>query len=134
MKASRNLVTLAGASLLLAASTFAAGTGKGTLHLYESVDVQGKQLPPGDYKVEWNGEGPNVEVNITEGKKTVASVPAQLVTVAEKKTTDGYASKKLDDGKNTLTEIFFHGRNFELRLGDQASTEPSHSGTSGSNQ
>jgi hypothetical protein len=134
MKGSRNLVTLAGASLLLAASAFAAGTGKGTLHLFESVDVQGKQLPPGDYKVEWNGEGPNVEVNITEGKKTVASVPAQLVTVAEKNTTDGYASKKSDDGKMALTEIFFHGRDFELRLGDQASAEPSHSGTTGSNQ
>jgi len=134
MKGSRNLVILAGASLLLAASAFAAGTGKGTLHLYESMDVQGKQLPPGDYKVEWNGEGPNVELSITEGKKTVASVPAQVVTVAEKNTTDGYASKKLDDGKNALTEIFFHGRDFELRLGDQASAEPSHSGTSGTNQ
>jgi len=134
MKGSRNLVTLAGASLLLAASAFAAGTGKGTLHLYESVDVQGRQLPPGDYKVEWNGEGPNVEVNITEGKKTLASVPAQLVTVAEKNTTDGYASKKSDDGKKALTEIFFHGRDFELRLGDQASAEPSHSGTNASNQ
>jgi hypothetical protein len=134
MKGSRNLVTLAGASLLLAASAFAAGAGKGTLHLYESMDVQGKQLPPGDYKVEWNGEGPNVELNITEGKKTVASLPAQVVTVAEKNTTDGYASKKLDDGKNALTEIFFHGRDFELRLGNQASAEPSHSGTSDSNQ
>jgi len=134
MKGSRNLVILAGASLLLAASAFAAGTGKGTLHLYESMDVQGKQLPPGDYKVEWNGEGPNVELSITEGKKTVASVPAQVVTVAEKNTSDGYASKKLDDGKSALTEIFFHGKDFELRLGDQASAEPSHSGTSGSNQ
>jgi len=125
---------LAGASLLLAASAFAAGTGKGTLHLYDSVDVQGKQLPPGDYKVEWNGEGPNVELNITEGKKTVASVPAQLVTVAEKNATDGYASKKSDDGKSALTEIFFGGKNYELRLGDQASAEPSHPATSGSNQ
>jgi|SRR6266436_3326833 len=133
MKGSRSLVILAGASLLLAASAFA-GTGKGTLHLYESMDVQGKQLPPGDYKVEWNGEGPNVELNITEGKKTVASLPAQVVTVAEKNTTDGYASKKLGDGKNALTEIFFHGRDFELRLGNQASAEPSHSGTSGRNQ
>jgi len=81
MKGSRNLVTLAGASLLLAASAFAAGTGKGTLRLYDSVDVQGKRLPPGEYKVEWNGEGPEVELNITSGKKTVASVPAQVVNV-----------------------------------------------------
>jgi hypothetical protein len=134
MKGSRNLVIIVGTSLLLAASAFAAGTGKGTLRLYESVEVQGKQLPPGDYKVEWNGEGPKVELNITSGKQTVASVTAQVVTVGEKNQTDGYAAKKLDDGKNALTEIFFHGKDFELRLGDQASVEPSHSGTSGSNQ
>ncbi len=125
MKGSRNLVTIAGASLLLAASAFAAGTGKGTLRLYDSA---------GEYKVEWNGEGPKVELSITSGKQTVASVPAQVVTVGEKNRTDGYAAKKSDDGKNALTEIFFHGKDFELRLGDQASAEPSHSGTSGSNQ
>jgi hypothetical protein len=134
MRGSRNLVTLAGASLLLAASAFAAGTGKGTLHLYETVDVQGKQLPPGDYKVEWNGEGPNVELSITGGKQSVASVPAQVVTVSEKNRTDGYGSKKSDDGKNALTEIFFHGKDFEFRVGEQASADANHSGTSGSNQ
>ncbi len=134
MKGSRNLVTLAGASLLLAASAFAAGTGKGTLRLYESVDVQGKQLPPGDYKVEWNGEGPKVELSIASGKQTVVSVPAQVVTVGEKNRTDGYAAKKSHDGKNALTEIFFHGKDFEFHLGDQSSAEPSHSGTNGSNQ
>ena len=134
MKGSRNLVTLVGASLLLAASAFAAGTGKGTLHLFESVEVQGKQLPPGDYKVEWNGEGPNVELNITSGRQTVASVPALVVTVSEKNRTDGYASKQSNDGKNALTEIFFGGKNYELRVGDQASAEPSHSGANGTNQ
>ncbi len=121
MKGSRNLVTLVAVSLLLAASAFAAGTGKGTLHLYESVDVQGKQLPPGDYKVEWNGEGPKVALSIT-------------MIVGEKNRTDGYGAKKSDDGKNALTEIFFHGKDFELRLGDQTNAETSHSGTSGSNQ
>lgn len=134
MKGSRNLVLLAGASLLLAASAFAAGTGKGTLHLFESVEVQGMQLPPGDYKVEWNGEGTEVELSITNGKQTVASVPAQVVTVSEKNRNDGYASKKADDGKDALTEIFFHGKDFEFHVGDQASAEPARSGTSGSNQ
>jgi hypothetical protein len=133
MKGSRNLVALAGTSLLLAASAFAAGTGKGTLHLYESVDVQGKQLAPGEYKLEWNGEGPKVELNITSSKKSVVSVPAQLVPVGEEYTTDGYAAKS-EDGKNALTEIFFHGKSYELRLGDQARGEASQPGTTGSSQ
>src|ERR1700738_303928 len=122
MKGSRNLVALAGASLLLVASAFAAGTGQGTLHLYESVDVQGKQLAPGEYKLAWSGEGPKVELSITSSKKSVVSVPAQLIPVGEAYTTDGYAAKS-DDGKNALTEIFFHGKDYELRLGDQSGGE-----------
>src|SRR5258708_8268093 len=125
MKGSRNLVTLAGASLLLAASAFAAGASKGTLHLYESVDVQGKQLPPGEYKVEWNGEGPQVDLNITSGKKTVASVPAQVETVSAKKRTDGYAATKYADGKNALTDILFLRKPSEIRFGAQDSAEAS---------
>jgi hypothetical protein len=130
---SRNLVTLAGASFLLAASAVAAGTNKGTLHLYETVDVQGKQLAPGEYKLEWNGEGPKVELSITSSKKSVVSVRAQLIPVGEKYTTDGYAAKS-EDGKNALTEIFFHGKDYELRLGQQAGGEASQRGTTGSNQ
>ena len=133
MRMSRNLLTLAGASLLIAGNALAAGAAKGTLHLYESLNVQGQQLAPGDYKVEWNGEGPKVELNIINGKKTVVSVPAQVVTVNEKYPTDGYISKKSDDGTSALTEIFFHGKNYELRLGDQASAQGAQSGTSGSN-
>lgn len=131
---SRNAVSLVGAAMLLATSAMAAGTSKGTLRLFDSVDVQGKQLPPGDYKVEWNGDGPNVEVSITNGKKTVASVPAQVVTITPKSQNDGYAAKKSDDGKNALTEIFFSGKSYELRLGDQTSPAPATSGANGSNQ
>ena len=134
MKGSRNLVALAGTSLLLVASAFAAGTGQGTLHLYESVDVQGKQLAPGEYKLQWNGEGPKVELNITSSKKSVVSVPAQLIPVGEAYTTDGYAAKKSEDGKNALTEIFFHGKDYELRLGDQSGGEASQPGATGSSQ
>ena len=133
MKGSRNFIALAGTSLLLAASALATGAGKGTLHLYESVDVQGKQLAPGEYKLEWSGEGPKVELNITSSKKSVVSVPAQLVPVGEEYTTDGYAQKS-EDGKNALTEIFFHGKSYELRLGDQAGREASQPGTTGSSQ
>jgi hypothetical protein len=116
MKGSRNLVILAGASLLLAAGAVAAGTGKGSLHLFETVEVQGKQLAPGDYKLQWNGEGSKVELNITRGKETV-SVPAEVVTAAEKNQSDGYTASKAS-GDNALTGIFFGGKNYELRLGN----------------
>jgi hypothetical protein len=131
MTLSRNLFSLGLVSLLLAASALAAGASKGTLHLYDSVTVQGKQLAPGDYKVEWNGEGPNVQLNIDQGKQTVVSVPARVTPVNEKNPSDGYASKN-KGGENVLSEIFFQGKTYELEIGDLAATGASQPGTSGS--
>jgi hypothetical protein len=133
MKGSRNLGILAGASLLLAAGAFAAGTGKGTLRLYDRIEVQGKQLAPGSYRLQWNGEGSKVELNISNGKETL-SVPAEVVSVAEKAHADGYASTKAEDGNTALTEIFFGGKNYEIRLGNSSTGGSAISGTAGSNQ
>jgi hypothetical protein len=46
----------------------------------ETVTVNGIQIPPGDYRVEWQGAGPSVAVNILEAGKVLASSPATLVT------------------------------------------------------
>ena len=44
-----------------------------------SVDDCGTTLKAGDYKVEWEGSGPEVQVSILRGKNIVAKVPAKLV-------------------------------------------------------
>ena len=67
MKVSRVSSLLLGSSLLFAASVFAGNTIKKSLHLYESVTVEGTKLMPGEYKVEWSGSGPDVKVNILKG-------------------------------------------------------------------
>jgi hypothetical protein len=134
MKASRNLFTVALASLLLGASAFAAPATKGTLKLFEPVSVQGKQLAPGQYTVEVNGEGPNVELNIANGKQALASVPARLVPVSQKNRTSGYSSAKQQDGSSALTSVFFQGKSYELQIGEQSATAPQQPATSGSNQ
>jgi hypothetical protein len=48
--------------------------------LDQSVTVAGTQLAPGQYKLIWEGNAPNVNVNFVEGKKTVATAPAKLVS------------------------------------------------------
>ncbi|MCU1243058.1 MAG: hypothetical protein JWO71_3784 [Candidatus Acidoferrum typicum] len=133
MKLSRNLFSVALASLLLGASAFAAPTTKGTLKLFEPVTVQGKQLAPGQYTVEWNGEGPNVQLSIASGKNAVANVPARVVPSA-KNATSGYSSTKQQDGSNSLTNVFFQGKTFELQIADQSATQGAQPGASGSNQ
>ena len=127
MKSSRNIFGLVGASLLLAVSAMAAGTNKGTLHLYDNVSVQGKQLTPGNYRVEWNGEGPEIQVNIVDGKNTVATVAARVVPVTTKNDQDGYSADNRD-GNNRLKAIFFHGKNYELQIESGSGTRTSESG------
>src|SRR6266853_4419013 len=107
MKVSRNLFSVTLTSLLLTTTAFAAPASKGTLKLFEPVTVQGKQLAPGKYTVEWNGEGPNVQLNIADGKNSVTAIPARIVPVNPKNRTSGYASAKQQDGRSELTNVFF---------------------------
>lgn len=44
------------------------------------VNVAGTQLAAGQYKLIWQGTGPDVTVNFIEHRKTVATVPANLVS------------------------------------------------------
>ncbi len=65
--------------LLLPASAFARDKNEGNLKLFDTVRVGSTQLQPGNYKVEWNGARPTVNVDILQDKKTVATTSAKLV-------------------------------------------------------
>jgi len=54
------------------------------LRLDQPVTVAGNQLAPGQYKLTWEGSGPDVTVNFAEGKTIVASAPAKLVSIPNK--------------------------------------------------
>jgi len=137
---SRNILTFAGAMLLCAATAFAGSgakpanaenSGKGTLHVFEPIDVQGKQLKAGEYKLEWSGTGDQVQLNIRNAKETVVTVSAKVVPVEKKQATDGYTATKDPDGKNNLKEVFFHGKGYELQI-ESAGTSQS-GGNNGTN-
>jgi hypothetical protein len=127
MKASRLSAVLFVGTLLLSASAFAGDTNKKSLHLYETVSVEGKQLPPGDYKVQWSGSGPSVQLNILKGKDTVATVSAQVVNESASNTQDGYTLRPAQNGSQELEGIFFSGKNYTLEIQSAANTS---SGTS----
>ncbi len=129
------LSSVALASLLLGASAFAAPTTKGTLKLFEPVSVQGKQLAPGQYTVEWNGEGPDVQLSIASGKSAVvANIPARVVPVKAKNPSSGYSSTKQQDGSTVLNNVFFEGKTYELQIADQSASQAVQPTASGSNQ
>lgn len=133
MKVLRLSTLLIGSSLLLPASMLAANTTKKSLHLYDQVTVNGTQLSPGDYKVEWNGSGPNVKIDIMKGHDTVATASAKVVSQQESNNEDGYSLKPGKDGTQLLAQVFFNGERFDLNLIPSGSSGGSGSGTSGSN-
>jgi len=49
------------------------------LSISKTTTVQNTQLTPGDYKVVWEGNGPDVQVSFVQYKKTIATAPAKLV-------------------------------------------------------
>jgi hypothetical protein len=116
MKVTKSLVL--GLAVLLATSAFAAN--KGSLQVQEPISVNGQQLKPGDYKVEWDGNGPNVELSIMQGKKVVTKVPAHVVDLSKASPADAAVVKNNADGSRSLSEVRLGGKKFALAVGEEA--------------
>ena len=131
MKLTAGLLTF---SLLLAAGAIAGNNNKGTLQVDETVTVGGKPLPAGRYQVEWTGTGPAVEVSISNGRDTVAKLPAQVLPMKKAYSQSGYGTSTDPAGNKALTEIFFGGKKYELSIGEaSAATATASDKTQGSN-
>jgi len=105
-----------GLALLLASSAFAAT--KASLQLANAVTVNGTKLKPGDYKVQWEGSGPNVELSIMQGKNVLAKVPAHVIELQTPSAHDAAVTRKNDSGPNSLAGLRFQGKKFALELGE----------------
>jgi len=116
MKGSKSLFL--GLALLLATSAFAAN--KGSLQIQEPTSVNGTKLAPGDYKLEWDGTGPSVELSIMQGKKLIAKVPAHVVDLNRPAQNDAAVVKNSEDGTKTLSEVRLSGKKFAFAVGEEA--------------
>jgi hypothetical protein len=104
-----------GLALTLASSAFAAS--KANLTLNNPTSINGTSLKAGEYKLQWDGSGPNVEVSIMQGKKVVAKVPAKVVDLNQSSVNDAALLKQNSDGTTTLAGARFQGKKFALELG-----------------
>lgn len=116
MKGSKSLFL--GLALLLATSAFAAN--KGSLQIQEPTSVNGTKLAPGDYKIEWDGTGPSVELSIMQGKKLITKVPAHVVDLNRPAQNDAAVVKNSEDGTKTLSEVRLSGKKFAFAVGEEA--------------
>ena len=108
-----------GVAVLLASSAFA-GTNKTTLQVQEATTISGTKLAPGEYKVQWEGNGPNVEMSILKGKNVVAKVPARVVELPSAAPSDAAVVRRNDDGSRSLSEIRMSGKKYALAVGEEA--------------
>ena len=105
-----------GLALLLASSAFAAT--KGSLTLSSPATVNGTTLKPGDYKLQWDGSGPNVEVSILQGRTVLAKVPAKVVDLPAAAGISAAVVTKNADGTTSLSGARFEGKKFALEIGE----------------
>lgn len=105
-----------GLAVLLASSAFAAT--KASVTLQNPTTINGAKLKPGDYKLQWDGSGPNVEVSIMQGKTVLAKVPAKVVDLNSPSANSAAVVKHNDDGTTTLAGARFEGKKFALEIGD----------------
>jgi hypothetical protein len=103
-----------GLALLLASSAFAAT--KGHLELQGPTLVNGTQLKAGDYNLQWEGTGPEVQVSIMQGKKVLATVPAKIVELKTASQSDSAVVSSNTDGTSSLAEVQFRGKTTALEL------------------
>jgi uncharacterized surface anchored protein len=105
-----------GLVLTLASSAFA--VSKANLTLNNPTNLNGTKLKAGDYKLEWDGSGPNVEVSIMQGKKVVTKVTAKVIDLNQASVNDAALLKQNSDGSTTLSGARFQGKKFALELGE----------------
>jgi hypothetical protein len=117
--------------LTMALATFAYAAGaahKGSLHITAPVQVNGKQLPAGDYTVTWEGDGPSVNLHISRDRQELASAAAKVVPL-DRKVNEDTALVSNNQGQRELTAMRFSGKQFELEItGDAADTMKSANG------
>lgn len=111
---------LAGIAILFATTALAAE--KGSMKLFDTTLVNGVQLSPGDYALQWQGTGDKVQLQILRGKKVVATTPAALVQLKSPASQDLTSTAK-DEASHAkmLTQIQFRGKNYALAIGNNTS-------------
>src|SRR5437868_14685572 len=108
-------------SLVLSLGAFAAsGTVSKSFDFSHAVQINGRQLPPGFYRLKWDGTGPDVQVQFTQGKKVIATAPAKVVPVNSKYDNDAAVVQPDGQGARSLVETRFGGKSYKLVFADQA--------------
>jgi hypothetical protein len=101
------------ALVLLSASAWASDKMKANIQIYEAVHVGSTQLAVGEYKMTWTENGTSAEVTFSQGKKLIATVPAQIAQARS-----GYSGPAIETDSSTLTGIALPKQSFTFTTGN----------------
>jgi hypothetical protein len=108
-------------ALALMSNAFAASDShKSSFELSAATQVNGTTIPAGAYTAKWEGAGPTVQVSIMQGRKVVATVPAQIVTLDRAASDTQAEVKNGSNGERDLTALQFAGKKISLELGTES--------------
>ena len=109
---------MTGIAMLFATTALAAE--KGSMKLFDPTLVNGVQLSPGDYHLQWEGTGNNVQVQILQGKKVVVTTAAALVQLKAPASQNMTSARSAGNNAKALTEVEFRGKSYALAIGNTA--------------
>jgi hypothetical protein len=115
--------------LLISITALAADMHKGSLTVADPIQVNGKQLKPGDYTVRWQGEGPGVNLQFIQNGKEVATAPATVIQL-DRKASEDATEVKGSGSDRQLSAIRFSGQKYELDLTGERAQAQSKTGES----
>ncbi len=119
MKQIKYAALLSMLAVLCSASALARDKNQHSVQIPDSVQVGDTQLKPGNYKIEWQGTGPEIQVNFVRDGKTVATVPGTLKTNDPKVTQDEIVTNTTSANARMLEQIDF-SRNKESLVFEQS--------------
>lgn len=105
MKGVKYLILFSIAALMLSVAAAARDNNEHTIAIPDSVRVGNVHLMAGNYRVEWNQPGPQVQVAFLRHGKTVATAPATLKTNDKQVTEDDVVTRKTAANVRVLQEI-----------------------------
>jgi len=110
-------IILATLALALTTSAFAASDShKSSFEISAATQVNGTTIPAGEYTAKWKGSGPTVQVSIMQGRKVVATAPAQVVTLDRAASDTQAEVKNGSNGVRELKALQFQGKKVSLEL------------------
>jgi hypothetical protein len=113
----------AACSIAMLLVSTALAQSRASLQLRNPVSINGQVLSAGDYELQWNGKGHNVQVSILQGEDFIARFKARVIEQDTTAVTNKAVTVAKNRGPQALVALQFQGTRSRL-LFQQPSAVP----------